>query len=61
MSSSQMVNIDVAKLQKPFSKYVREKALAAGSTIVYVANGNLVEEDPRSGKLVVLKAHIFSR
>ena len=61
MESNQLVNIDFNKFRKTFRAYVRAKAVEAGSTIVYVLNGQLVEEDPRSEKIVVLKESFPSK
>ena len=54
MSANNPVNIDFKKLAKSFREYVRNKAMEAGSTIVYVSNGRLVEEDPKTNKIKVL-------
>ena len=42
------VNIDFEKMSLVFHKYVLAKALKAGSTIVYLKDGVLVEEDPKN-------------
>ena len=49
------VNIDVEKMQQAFEDYVRRKAIEADSTIVYEENGQLIEEDPKTGKKIILK------
>ena len=49
------VNIDFAVIGASFEKYVRQKALLAGSSIVYAINGLLIEEDPKTLKKIVLK------
>lgn len=36
-------------------EHVRLKAIKAGSTIVYVENGQLIEENPKSHTKVTLK------
>ena len=46
MTSS--VNIDFKKMSVAFRKHVLLKALKAGSTIVYMKDGELVEEDPKN-------------
>jgi hypothetical protein len=61
MDAKQLVNIDFDKLHRTFSEYVREKAKLAGSTIVYVSNGQLLEEDPTNNRIVVLKDGIHTR
>jgi len=52
------VKIDFSKIGKGISAFVRNKAAKAGSTIVYGENGNIVEEDPRTGKKKVLRRSI---
>jgi hypothetical protein len=49
------VRIDFEKMAISFREYVREKAINAGSTIVYVEDGNLIEEDPATNEKKVLK------
>jgi len=55
MDATQLVNIDFKKVGKTFSDFVRAKAVAAGSTIVYVSNGQYIEEDPKNNKITILK------
>jgi hypothetical protein len=55
------VHIDFVKMEKAFEAYVRQKAIAAGSTIIYAIDGQLVEENPKSLKKVVLKTVSYSR
>jgi ABC-type proline/glycine betaine transport system ATPase subunit len=43
----QSVNIDFTKMAVAFRKHVLEKALNAGSTIIYMKDGKLIEEDPK--------------
>jgi len=49
------VNINFDLLAKAFQKYIREKALQSGSTIVYKLNDQLIEEDPQTLKRKILK------
>ncbi len=57
---SLQVNIDFAVIGKTFEKYVRQKAILAGSNIVYAVNGQLIEEDPRTLKKNVIKAVTYT-
>jgi hypothetical protein len=50
-----VVNIDFQRMGKAFQQHVREKAARFGSTIVYLKNGVLIEEDPRTHEHRVLK------
>jgi hypothetical protein len=52
------VNIDFKKMEKAFREHVRNKAMLAGSTIIYKKNGQLIEEDPATSKKTVLKASL---
>lgn len=61
METKQLVNIDFKKVGKTFREFVRAKAIAAGSTIVYVANGQYVEEDPKNGKITILQESFHSK
>jgi len=49
------VNIDFKKVEKTFREYVRQKAIDAGSTIVYIKDGFLIEEDPKTSKKNILE------
>lgn len=49
------VRIDFDIMAKTFRELVVERAVAANSTIVYVENGKLVEEDPTTGIKRVLQ------
>ena len=49
------VNIDFKIMASALSKHVRAKAMAAGSTIVYLENGQLIEETPKKNKKEPLK------
>lgn len=49
------VNIDFGVMQKAMKKAVREKALQFGSSIVYIKDGQLVEENPRTNTIRLIK------
>ena len=49
------VNIDFKVMQKALKKSVRDKAIKAGSTIVYLKDGRLIEEDPKTQTTRTLK------
>jgi len=42
-----VVNIDFKKMAVAFREHVRFKAAQAGSNIIYVQNGQLIEENPK--------------
>ncbi len=46
------VNIDFKKMAVAFRKHVLDKALNAGSTIIYMKDGMLIEEDPRTAQIL---------
>jgi hypothetical protein len=50
-----LVNIDFKLMESAYRDYVREKAILAGSTIVYVKDGQLIEEDPKTMQKTILK------
>jgi len=56
-----LINIDFKKFRTSFREYVRSKAIEAGSTIVYVMDNKLVEEDPKSEKITILKESFLTR
>jgi ribosomal protein L18E len=49
------VNINFAKMAVAFRKHVRLKALNAGSYIVYLKNGQIVEENPKDSSTRISK------
>jgi hypothetical protein len=49
------VNINFKVMESALSIHVRAKAMAAGSTIVYRENGQLIEETPKKNKKEPLK------
>lgn len=42
-------------MQQALKKRVRDKAIKAGSTIIYLKDGNLIEEDPKTSSKRILK------
>jgi len=52
--------IDFSALAVHFERHVREKAIRAGNTIVYVIDGQMIEEDPTSSVKTVLKTVSYS-
>lgn len=58
-----MVDIDFELLSKAMREHVRNKARAAGSTIVYEEDGVLIEEDPQTSikKILGQAAHYSPR
>ena len=54
--SSPQVHIDFKKMQSAIKAYVRRKAEISGSNIIYVKNGQLIQENPKSNIKTVLKA-----
>ena len=49
------VNIDFKVMQQALKQSVRDKAIKAGSTIVYVKDGQLIEENPATQTKRTLK------
>jgi hypothetical protein len=49
------VNIDFKVMQQALKQNVRDKAIKAESTIVYLKNGRLIEEDPKTSSKRTLK------
>lgn len=52
---SKQVNIDFAIMQKAMKEAVRAKALQFGSSIIYLKDGNLIEENPRTNTIRTIK------
>lgn len=52
---SSLVHIDFKKMQSAIWIYVRRKAEVSGSNIIYVKNGQLIQENPKANKKTVLK------
>ena len=57
---TQKVKIDPDKLSQSMRQFIREKAIAAGSTIVYQEDNNLIEENPATGEKKILKTYAES-
>lgn len=53
------VNINFKKMALAFRKHVRLKALNAGSNIVYVKNGQLIEENPKDSSIQIRRSGLF--
>ncbi len=49
------VNIDFKVMQQALKNSVRDKAIKAGSTIIYLKEGKVVEEDPKTQSKRILK------
>ncbi len=49
------VNIDINTIGMAVKEYARSRAFKAGSYIVYKEKGDIVNEDPRTGKKVITK------
>lgn len=49
---SSKVNIDFQRMAKALQRHVREKAARSGSTIVYLKDGILMEEDPKTHRIL---------
>lgn len=54
MMEKSQINIDFKEMEKAFREHVRQKAIKAGSTIIYTQNNQLIEEDPATSKKIVL-------
>ncbi|MBT9485651.1 hypothetical protein [Sediminibacterium sp.] len=51
------VNIDFTSVGKSVEKFVRERAIKAGSNIIYKQDEKVVSEDPRTGNITVLEVY----
>lgn len=47
------VNIDFKKMAIAFREHVRFKASQAGSNIIYVQDGQLIEENPKDSSKII--------
>ena len=56
MQKSSNVHFDMDKMGKAVQAFVRARAIRNGSSIVYVENGQIVKEDPRTGQKLTIKA-----
>ena len=52
---TQYVHIDYDAMARAFSQHVREKAARVNGTIIYMRNGEFIEENPKSRKKTVIK------
>jgi hypothetical protein len=50
------VYFDIKKTGKDVADFVRARAIKAGSHVIYIENGQLIEEDPRTGIKVIIKS-----
>ena len=51
------VKIDFDALSQSMRQFIREKAINAGSTIVYQENNCLIEENPATGEKKILEIY----
>ncbi len=51
------VKIDFDALSQSMREFIREKAIKAGSTIVYQEGNCLIEENPATGEKKILKKY----
>lgn len=51
------VKIDFDALSQSMRRFIREKAIAAGSSIVYQEDNYLIEENPATGEKKILKTY----
>lgn len=56
-----LVNIDYMAMAKALSKHIREKAAHSNSTIIYLKNGAIIEEDPKNNTKSILKQSLSSK
>ena len=49
------VNFDIPYMSKAVQAFVRSRAIRLGSFIAYEKNGEIVREDPRTGKKTIIK------
>jgi hypothetical protein len=55
MESTKII-FDMDSFGKALPAFVRERAIRYGSFIVYEENGQLIKEDPRTGKKILLSS-----
>jgi hypothetical protein len=58
---SSYVFIDYTAMGKAMSQYVRKKASNSNSTIVYMKNDLIIEEDPKRNTQVVFKKSLHKK
>ena len=49
------VHFDMKRMEKLVPAFVRYRAIKAGSDMIYMENGQIIQEDPRTGKKTVVK------
>ena len=54
------VNIDFKLLSLALQKYIRQKAIQSNSTILYKKGDKLIEENPKTSTIKILKEYIHS-
>ena len=54
------VQINFKIMSKAFREFVRQKAIKADSTIVYVKDGALIEENPKNSATIVLNSNLLN-
>jgi hypothetical protein len=50
------IQFNTKETQEGLAAFIRERAIKAGSHIVYMENDQIIEEDPRTGNKVVVKS-----
>jgi hypothetical protein len=55
-----MVHINFEVMAKAFREFVRQKAIQADNTIVYVKDGLLIEENPKTSAKNVLNSNLLN-
>lgn len=54
------VHIDFNILKMAIREHVRKKAMTAGSSIIYMEKGEVIKEDPKTSKKIILPTNRFS-
>lgn len=54
--TSSSVNIDFEKMQTALKLFARKRAEKAGSNIIYIQNGKLIKENPKTHQKTILKS-----
>ena len=52
------VHFDVKAMEKLVPDFVRERAIKAGSSLIYMEGTRLIREDPRTGEKIILEDHL---
>lgn len=55
------VNINFLKMAIAFRAHVRHKAMKVGNNIIYVQNGQLIEENPKDSSKIIKSKSLASR